>query len=176
MEQPLDLSTVQTDKASSGEGVFWKFFDWITKTRFEVGADAWITFKDVLTKHKEMVATWLETNYDLFFPKYIQRFIMSENYVIKRQSIKLLGELLLDRANYNVMTRFVDSADHLKMCMMLLRDDRKMISYETFHVFKASSAVYLFMISVLIFHRSSSPIQTSRFQCSARSSTTAVAC
>ena len=62
--------------------------------------------------------------------------VQSDNYVTKRQSIKLLGELLLDRANYNVMTKYVDSSEHLKLCMKLLLDDRRMINYEGFHVFK----------------------------------------
>jgi len=64
--------------------------------------------------------------------------IGSESYVTKRQSIKLLGEILLDRANYSVMTSYVDSGEHLKTIMKLLRDDRKMINYEGFHVFKVN--------------------------------------
>jgi calcium binding protein 39 len=85
-----------------------------------------------------MVATYLETNFDLFFSKYNRMLIQSDNYVTKRQSIKLIGELLLDRANYNVMTKYVDSSEHLKLCMKLLLDDRRMINYEGFHVFKVS--------------------------------------
>jgi calcium binding protein 39 len=72
----------------------------------------------------------------MFFAKYNTMLIQSDSYVTKRQSIKLLGEILLDRANYNVMTQYVDSGDHLKIIMRLLRDDRKMINYEGFHVFK----------------------------------------
>lgn len=72
----------------------------------------------------------------MFFVKYNSMLIQSESYVTKRQSIKLLGEILLDRANYNVMTQYVDSGEHLKIIMKLLRDDRKMINYEGFHVFK----------------------------------------
>ena len=45
-----------------------------------------------------MIATYLETNFDQFFSKYNRMLIQSENYVIKRQSIKLLGELLLDHS------------------------------------------------------------------------------
>jgi calcium binding protein 39 len=82
------------------------------------------------------VATYLETNFDQFFGKYNRMLVQSDNYVTKRQSIKLLGELLLDRANYNVMTKYVDSSEHLKLCMKLLLDDRRMINYEGFHVFK----------------------------------------
>jgi calcium binding protein 39 len=42
----------------------------------------------------------------------------------------------LDRANYAVMTAYVDRGEHLKICMNLLRDERKMVQYEGFHVFK----------------------------------------
>jgi calcium binding protein 39 len=85
-----------------------------------------------------MVAGYLQTNFDAFFSKYNTMLVQSESYVTKRQSIKLLGEILLDRANYNVMTQYVDSGEHLKIIMKLLRDDRKMINYEGFHVFKVS--------------------------------------
>jgi calcium binding protein 39 len=39
-----------------------------------------------------------------FFSSYTT-LVMSSNYVTKRQSLKLLGEILLDRANFNVMTK-----------------------------------------------------------------------
>ncbi|QDS78000.1 hypothetical protein FKW77_002396 [Venturia effusa] len=134
--QARDLGSVDTARACSGKGVFWSFFDWIVKSSFEVCTDAFNTFREILVRHKEMIATYLETNFDQFFSKYNRMLIQSENYVIKRQSIKLLGELLLDRANYNVMTKYVDSGEHLKLCMRLLLDDRRMINYEGFHVFK----------------------------------------
>jgi calcium binding protein 39 len=92
--------------------------------------------KDVLTKHKQMVCQYLCANFDLFFTMYNEILIESESYVTKRQSIKLLGEILLDRANYPVMTAYVDRGDHLQICMKMLRDERKMIQYEAFHVFK----------------------------------------
>ena len=92
--------------------------------------------KDVLTKHKQMVCQYLCANFDLFFSRYNEILIDSDSYVTKRQSIKLLGEILLDRANYPVMTTYVDRGDHLQRVMKLLRDERKMIQYEAFHVFK----------------------------------------
>ena len=54
----------------------------------------------------------------------------------KRQSLKLLGEILLDRANFNVMTRYISNEANLKMMMNLLRDKSKNIQFEAFHVFK----------------------------------------
>ena len=92
--------------------------------------------KDVLTKHKQMVCQYLCANFDLFFSMYNEILVKSKSYVTKRQSIKLLGEILLDRANYPVMTAYVDQSKHLQLCMTLLRDERKMIQYEAFHVFK----------------------------------------
>lgn len=62
--------------------------------------------------------------------------ILSSNYVTKRQSLKLLGEILLDRANYNIMTRYIASEANLKMMMNFLRDKSKNIQFEAFHVFK----------------------------------------
>ncbi|KAL1969574.1 hypothetical protein VTN77DRAFT_8127 [Rasamsonia byssochlamydoides] len=132
----LRLQQLNVDVPQSGEGIFWKFFDWIDKGSFEVSADAFNIFRDLLTRHKTMVARFLATNFDLFFSRYHKVLVQSNSYVTKRQSIKLLGEILLDRANYNVMTAYVDSGEHLKLCMTLLRDDRKMVQYEGFHVFK----------------------------------------
>ncbi|KMU71923.1 conidiophore development protein hymA [Coccidioides immitis RMSCC 3703] len=92
--------------------------------------------EEILTRHKALVAGYLATNFDLFFSTYNNVLVLSDSYVTKRQSIKLLGELLLDRANYGVMTTYVDSGEHLKLCMNLLKDDRKMVQYEGFHIFK----------------------------------------
>ncbi len=72
-----------------------------------------------------------------FFAMY-SRLINSSNYVTKRQSLKLLGEILLDRANFNVMTRFIAEEHNLKVIMNLLKDKSKNIQFEAFHVFKAS--------------------------------------
>lgn len=130
------LTGVNPEVRQSGRGVFWKFFKWIDQGTFEVGADAFTTFREILTKHKSMVAQYLATNFDLFFDKYNNILIKSSSYVTKRQSIKLLGEILLDRANYAVMTAYVDRGENLKICMNLLRDERKMVQYEGFHVFK----------------------------------------
>lgn len=58
----------------------------------------------------------------------------------KRQSLKLLGEILLDRANFNVMTRYIANEANLKMMMNLLRDKSKNIQFEAFHVFKVNGS------------------------------------
>lgn len=93
-----------------------------------------------------------------------EKLLHSDNYVTKRQSLKvfllpvqlhsllfeiyslglmhpftfsqLLGELLLDRHNFTVMTSYISRAENLKLMMNLLRDDSRNIQFEAFHVFK----------------------------------------
>jgi len=114
---------------------FWKFFTYIEMANFDGASDSFSTFKELLVKHKMLVADFLEKNYDTFFDHY-QTLLNSPNYGAKRQSLKLLGELLLDRANFNVMTRYISEPNNLKLMMMMLRDKNKSIQFEAFHVFK----------------------------------------
>jgi len=39
------LTGIQLETRQSGKGVFWKFFNWIDQGSFEVGADAFTTFR-----------------------------------------------------------------------------------------------------------------------------------
>lgn len=52
------------------------------------------------------------------------------------RSTQLLGEILLDRANFKVMTIYISNPDNLKLMMNLLRDKSRNIQFEAFHVFK----------------------------------------
>jgi calcium binding protein 39 len=115
--------------------MFWDFFDYVQGGSFDIASDAFATFRELLTRNKKLVADFLADRHVEFFLKY-NTLLVSSNYVTKRQSIKLLGEILLDRANYTVMLAYVDSPEHLKLTMNLLRDKSKNIQYEAFHVFK----------------------------------------
>lgn len=99
---------------------FYKFFTYLDLPTFDIASDAFATYKELLTRHKGVVAEFLEKNYDLFFEKYTG-LLNSTNYVTKRQSLKLLGELLLDRANFSIMTRYIANADNLKLMVIILR-------------------------------------------------------
>lgn len=127
----------------------YSFPRYIEDTKFGVSCDAFANFKEILTRHKPMVAEYLEKNYDPFFEMY-DKLIGSANYVTKRQSLKLLGEILLDRANFNVMTRYISLEINLKIVMTLLKDKSKNIQFEAFHVFKASLIGSLFPCRWLI--------------------------
>ncbi|XP_054453317.1 calcium binding protein 39, like 1 [Anoplopoma fimbria] len=114
---------------------FYCFFGYVELSTFDIASDAFASFKDLLTRHKIMCADFLENNYDRVFTEY-EKLLHSENYVTKRQSLKLLGELLLDRHNFTVMTKYISRAENLKLMMNLLRDNSRNIQFEAFHVFK----------------------------------------
>lgn len=85
----------------------WKFFDvYVHLPNFEVGSDAFATFKDLFTRHKTLAAAFFTSNFDVVFAKY-NCLLMSENYVTRRQSLKLLGEILLDRSNFDIMMKYI---------------------------------------------------------------------
>jgi calcium binding protein 39 len=114
---------------------FYEFFKYVELSTFDIASDAFLTFRDLLTKHKTLCASFLEENYDKFFENY-QKLLHSENYVTRRQSLKLLGELLLDRYNFTVMTKYISNPDNLKLMMNMLREKSRNIQFEAFHVFK----------------------------------------
>lgn len=46
----------------------WKFFQFVESASFDVSSDAFASFKDILTRHKPLVAGFLEANYDKVNP------------------------------------------------------------------------------------------------------------
>jgi len=114
---------------------FYDFFKYVEVSTFDIASDAFATFKELLTKHKMLAADFLEANYDAVFNQY-QRLLHSDNYVTRRQSLKMLGELLLDRHNFSVMTRYISNPDNLKLMMNMLKEKSRNIQFEAFHVFK----------------------------------------
>ncbi|KAK9710516.1 Hym1p [Basidiobolus ranarum] len=114
---------------------FYRFFKYIEADTFDISSDAFSTFKEILTRHKELTTTFLIKDYNQFFDHY-NKLLLSPSYVTKRQSLKLLSEILLNRANFQVMTKFIGFPENLKMIMNLLRDPSKNIQIEAYHVFK----------------------------------------
>lgn len=114
---------------------FYKFFTYVEMSTFDLASDAFSSFKELLTRHKLLAADFLEKNYAEVFEKY-QNLLNSDNYVTRRQSLKLLGELLLDRHNFTTMTRYISNPENLKLMMNMLRDKSRNIQFEAFHVFK----------------------------------------
>ncbi|KAE8627111.1 hypothetical protein XENTR_v10006878 [Xenopus tropicalis] len=92
---------------------FGDFFKYVEMSTFDIASDAFATFKDLLTRHKLMVAEFLEQNYDRIFNDY-EKLLHSENYVTKRQSLKVFV------ANPNKTQPIVD---------ILLKNQTKLIEF-----------------------------------------------
>lgn len=114
---------------------FFDFFRYVETGTFDIASDAFASFREILTRHKQLVSEFLDSNYTKFFEEY-QKLLTSPNYVTKRQSLKLLNEILLERTNFTIMTRYISVGDTLKLMMNLLRDKSRNIQFEAFHVFK----------------------------------------
>ncbi|OMO94364.1 Armadillo-like helical [Corchorus capsularis] len=112
------------------------FFDYLQNPNFDIQSDVQATFKELMTRHKSTVAEFLSENYDWFFEDYNTKLLQSESYITRRHAVKLLGDMLLDRSNSAVMVRYVSSLDNMRIMMNLLRDSKKAIKLDTFHVFK----------------------------------------
>jgi calcium binding protein 39 len=115
--------------------VFWRFFELVEKSDFDVASDAFTSFKAALTQHHAVAATFMLSCLERFVEQY-NGLLRSSNYYTRRQSLKLLGEMLMQRANFKIMTRYISSPENLKLVMNLLLDSRKNIQFEAFHVFK----------------------------------------
>ncbi|RXN01209.1 Calcium-binding protein 39 [Acipenser ruthenus] len=89
------------------------FFNYVEMSTFDIASDAFATFKDLLTRHKVLVAEYLEQNYDAVFSDY-EKLLHSENYVTKRQSLKVFV------ANPNKTQPIVD---------ILLKNQTKLIEF-----------------------------------------------
>ena len=113
----------------------YRFPQYIETTSFSISCDAFKNLRDALLCHRSIAAEFLNMHYDRFFHMYTQ-LLDSQNYVTRRQSLKLLGELLVDRAHYATMIRYVSDEENLKRIMNALRDRSKHIQLEAFHVFK----------------------------------------
>ena len=104
---------------------------------FEVASDAFELLKALLVDHCSLAAAFIEANYETFVLHYNQ-LLQSENYVTCRESLRLLGELLLERANFSTMMKYISDPENLKVLMSLLRSKKARIQIEAFHVFKAN--------------------------------------
>lgn len=114
---------------------FLRMFEYVQLPTFELASDAAASFRELLTRHKALAAEALESRFAEFFPRF-NAMLENGNYVTRRQSLKLLSELLLDRANAAVMIRYIGSVENMCLMMNLLRDEARSIQFEAFHVFK----------------------------------------
>ena len=116
----------------------WKLFEICVNdnVQFDIIVDAFNTIREILTcADKVLVSNFLSETCDEF-NVYFDTFILSKNYVIRRLSLKLLGELLLDKSNVDFTVSYVANKANLINVMKLLIDPSTAIQFESFHVLK----------------------------------------
>ncbi|GMM47339.1 Hym1 protein [Pichia kluyveri] len=117
--------------------LFWKYFTYVNTDIFEISTDSFATLKDSLTIHEKLVGAFFSNDaiIDRFITS-INHLMTAGNYVTKRESTKLLADLIMIKANYKMMSSYVNNVENLKIIMLLLGDRSKNIQIEGFNVFK----------------------------------------
>lgn len=133
LRECLNFQTLNQIFLNSGD--VYKLFTYTELPTFDLASDAFATLRLCLTKHKKVCSVFLEDNYIKFFARY-QQMLSSDNYVTRRQYLKLLSDILLDRTNFNVMGQYITNPHYLKTMMLLLKEKSPTIQFEAFHVFK----------------------------------------
>lgn len=102
---------------------------------FDMTSEAFSSIRELLLTHKAVSSAYLQANFAQFFGKF-NALLQVKDYVTRRQALRLLGEMLLDRSFMEVMVAYVGDEQFLRIHMILLRDKSQAIQLEAFHVFK----------------------------------------
>lgn len=114
---------------------FWLFIQYVDHSEFEVATDNFSTFQEYLRNFPELTMKFILQNMD-YFTKCINGLISSKNYVARRQSLRLLFQIIKQPRNYPYLLEYTSNVESLKLIMHLLRDKSKNIHYEAFQIFK----------------------------------------
>lgn len=106
---------------------------------FDISSDAFASLRELLLAHEAVAAAYIEAHFTEFFMSY-NKLLQTEEYVAKRQALRLLGEILLNRHFSTVMRRYVGEEQFLQVQMNLMRDNSMAVKVDAFHVFKLFAA------------------------------------
>lgn len=119
----------------------YKLFDIVQSPDFQT-ASAALTIVQLLLSHPmgkdkpPWASAWILRNYDTVIPIYHKKIVKGANYVNRRMGLKVLGEILTDSGNQELLMRYIGERKNLIMMMTLLRDKQNAVKYEAFHIFK----------------------------------------
>jgi len=103
---------------------------------FDIASEAFVALRELLLAHADISAEYVQDHASSFFPAWHLLLSSEDNYVIKRQALRFLAEMLLDASFQDVMCEYVRTEQYLRIHMNLLIDDSVTIQLEAFHVFK----------------------------------------
>jgi len=118
------------------EGAAYRLIDLAQHQSFDISSEAFSSLRELLLVHREAAASYVVANFEEFFTHYHRLLQRGMDYVARRQALRLLGDMLLDRAYMEVMLAYVSNEQFLQIHMNLMRDSSKIIQLDAFHVFK----------------------------------------
>jgi calcium binding protein 39 len=129
-----------------------RFFHYMQSSSFDICSDAFSTFNLMLTAHRSQCAKFLGENFEKFFSHY-NSLLESQNYVTKRQSLKFLRELLLYHRNREILTRYINNPDNLKIILNFLStstiDATQLAGFHIFELFVLNKEKSTLIIELL---------------------------
>lgn len=109
-----------------------RLFTFFTVPNFDVSADSFATFRDLILNSPQSEQYVRENKQDI--AKRLHETLVETNYAACRQSLKLIGEIIVTFKDF--MDWYLKDEKNLIIMMQLMVSNYKNISMEAFHVFK----------------------------------------
>jgi len=100
-----------------------------------VSSDAFEVLNLLFSKHEVRTRRYIEDHYDRMM-EFFNGSVMSENYVIQGKFLKLLADVLLSKQNSKIRMLYISNKINLRIIMTLLKSSSRLISHESFQIFK----------------------------------------
>ncbi|CCE61736.1 hypothetical protein TPHA_0B00640 [Tetrapisispora phaffii CBS 4417] len=116
---------------------FWKFFSFAKMNNFEISSLSFQILISLFTTNEKLVSKEffnIESNSNKFIIN-MNKLIAHGNYVTKRQSLKLLHDLIIVKSN-NIMMSYINSPENMKLIMTVMTDKSKLLQLDAFNIFK----------------------------------------
>jgi len=112
-----------------------KLLKHVLHAKFEISNEVFSAVQEVMLSQKGLVASHLKANLEEFCELY-HPLLQHTDYVVQRQALKFLGQVLLDPEFQGVMMQYVRDERFLQIHMNLLRVKSRAIPLDAFHIFK----------------------------------------
>lgn len=109
-----------------------RLFSFFTVPHFDVSADSFATFRELILNAPQ-AEQYLRENRQAITDR-LHATLVETNYAACRQSLKLIGEIIVAFKDY--MDWYLSDENNLKIMMKLMVSTYRNISMEAFHVFK----------------------------------------
>mmetsp|Transcript_130212 Transcript_130212/g.417932 ORF Transcript_130212/g.417932 Transcript_130212/m.417932 type:complete len:454 (-) Transcript_130212:581-1942(-) len=118
------------------EGAARRLMDLASHQSFDISSEAFSSLRELMLAQRPVSAQYMTDNFAEFFAQCHTLLQPDMDYVARRQALRLLGDMLLDRTFMGSMLAYVSNEQFLQIHMNLLRDSSKTIQLDAFHVFK----------------------------------------